>query len=161
MHFRPATEADIPAINAIYNEVVRNSVASFHLQEVDDNYRRRWLADHGPRFPAIVAEKDGNVIAWGCLSRWSEREAYDATCENSIFVTEGVRGQGVGKALLIELIRLARENGMHTIIARMSDGVDASIKLHKSLGYRRIGTMRQVGRKFDRLIDVHMYQLML
>lgn len=161
MHLRPATEADIAPINAIYNEVVRNSVAPFHLHEVDDDYRRRWLAEHGLRHPVIVAEQDGAVIAWGCLTQWSEREAYDATCENSIFVAESARGQGVGKALLAELIRLARENGMHTILARMSDGVEASIALHESLGYQRVGTMKEVGRKFGKLIDVHIYQLML
>lgn len=161
MRFRPATEADVPVINAIYNDVIRNSVASFHLRELGDDYRQRWLAERGPRYPVIIAEQDNRVVAWGCLTQWSEREAYDASCENSIFVADGVRGQGVGKALLTELIRLAREHGMHTILARMSDGVEASIALHESLGYKRIGTMKEVGRKFGRLIDVHIYQLML
>jgi phosphinothricin acetyltransferase len=109
----------------------------------------------------IVAELEGRVRGWASLSAWSERAAYDATCENSVYVAENSRGSGIGRALLSELVSLARGLEMHTIIARIAAGNPASERLHEVAGFAHVGTMREVGRKFGRLIDVHIYQLVL
>lgn len=158
---RPATQADLAAITAIYNEAIRNTTATFDTEEKSLDDRRVWLAGHGPRHPVIVAEQAGAVAGWGCLSPWSDRRAYADTCENSVYVGVSSRGRGVGAALLAELLRLARQNGMHTVIARIADGNPASEKLHRSAGFERVGVMREVGRKFGRRIGVQIWQRML
>jgi phosphinothricin acetyltransferase len=161
MKIRPATEADVPAITVIYNEAVRGTTATFDTEDKSIEDRRAWLAAHSGRYPVIVAELEGRVRGWACLSAWSDRAAYSATCENSVYVAENSRGSGIGRALLSELISLARGLEIHTIIARIASGNPASERLHEVAGFAQIGTMREVGRKFGRLIDVHVYQLML
>lgn len=158
---RTATEADLAAITAIYNDAIRNTTATFDTEEKTIENRRAWLAAHDDKHPVIVAVLNGAVVGWGSLSAWSDRRAYAATCENSVYVAANARGRGVGKALLAELIGRARQAGMHTIIARVAAGNPASDRLHEAAGFARIGVMREVGRKFGRLIDVHMFQLML
>jgi L-amino acid N-acyltransferase len=161
VRIRAATEGDVPAITVIYNEAVRNSTATFDtdVKSIDD--RRAWFAAHGPRHPLIVAELQGRVAGWACLTAWSERRAYDGTCENSVYIAETARGRGAGRALLAELIKLAREHEFHTIIARIADGNPVSERLHAAAGFTKVGTLREVGRKFGKLIDVHVYQLVL
>jgi L-amino acid N-acyltransferase YncA len=161
MKIRPATEADVPAITVIYNEAIRGSTATFDTDDKSIDDRRAWFASHGPRHPVIVAEHEGRVRGWACLNPWSDRKAYDATCENSVYVAEASRGSGLGRALLAELISLARRHEMHTIIARIAAGNPASERLHEAAGFTQVGSMREVGRKFGRMIDVHIYQLML
>ncbi|MBX3475804.1 MAG: N-acetyltransferase [Planctomycetes bacterium] len=158
---RPATEADLAAIAAIYNDAIRTTTATFDTEEKTLEDRRQWLASHDAKHPVIVAQMGDEVAGWGCLSAWSDRCAYAGTCENSVYVATSARGKGVGKALLAELVNLARQAGMHTMIARVAAGNPASERLHKGAGFVRIGVMREVGRKFGRLLDVTMYQLML
>lgn len=158
---RTANDTDVGAIAAIYNDAIRSTTATFDTEEKSVENRRQWLAGHNDKHPVIVAVENGAVVGWGSLSPWSDRCAYDATCENSVYVAANARGKGAGRALLAELIRRARQQGMHTILARVADGNPASERLHEGAGFQRIGTMREVGRKFGRLIDVHMYQLML
>lgn len=158
---RAATAADLPAITAIYNEAVRNTTATFDTVEKTVEDRRAWLDTHDSRYPVIVAELGGTIAGWGSLSRWSDRAAYDGTCENSVYVDASSRGKQIGAALLRELLAIARLQGLHTVIARIADGNPASLRLHERAGFARIGTMRQVGRKFGKLIDVHMYQFII
>lgn len=158
---RPATQADLPAITAIYNDAIRTTTATFDTEEKTLEDRRAWLATRDTRHPVIVAQLGGEVVGWGSLSAWSDRCAYAGTCENSVYVAATARGNGVGKALLAELVNIARKAGMHTIIARVAAGNPASERLHEAAGFVRIGVMREVGRKFGKLIDVAMYQLML
>jgi len=158
---RPATQADLPVITAIYNDAIRTTTATFDTEEKTLEDRRAWLATRDTRHPVIVAQLGGEVVGWGSLSAWSDRCAYAGTCENSVYVAATARGNGVGKALLAELVNIARKAGMHTIIARVAAGNPASERLHEAAGFVRIGVMREVGRKFGRLLDVTMYQLML
>ncbi|MHC4840573.1 MAG: GNAT family N-acetyltransferase [Planctomycetota bacterium] len=95
---RPATLDDCPRINEIYNHAILHTTASFHMQSVNLEYRENWIQQHGPRHPVIVAESAGKVVGWGCLSQWSERQAYDATCENSVFVDSEFQGQRLSPA---------------------------------------------------------------
>lgn len=161
METRRATSLDLPAIAAIYNDAIRTTTATFDTEEKTLDDRRAWLATHDAKHPVIVAQVGSEVVGWGSLSAWSDRCAYAATCENSVYVAAAARGKGVGKALLAELVNIARKAGMHTIIARVAAGNPASERLHEGAGFVRIGVMREVGRKFGRLLDVTMYQLML
>jgi len=161
MNIRTATEADLTAITAIYNEVIANSTATFDTEPRTDEGQREWFAAHGPEFPILVAERDGAVMGWASLTQWSRRPAYRGTVESSFYVQAEHRAQGVGRALKEALIAEARRLGFHTLLARVAEGSDESLHLNESLGFERIGTMKQVGRKFGRWLDVHVMQLML
>ncbi len=158
---RPATEADLAAITDIYNEAVQNTTATFDTETKTVEDRLAWYNAHGPRHPVLVIEQEGQVAGWGSLSAWSDRRAYDSTVETTIYIAATHRGLGLGTKLNNALIETARENGFHTVIARITAGSDASIRLHERCGFEHVGTMKEVGHKFGQHLDVHVMQLML
>ena len=158
---RPATEADLAAITDIYNEAVQNTTATFDTETKTVEDRLAWYNAHGPRHPVFVIEQDGQVAGWGSLSAWSDRRAYDGTVETTIYIAPTHRGLGLGTKLNNALIETAREIGFHTVIARITAGSVASIRLHERCGFEHVGTMKEVGHKFGQHLDVHVMQLML
>jgi phosphinothricin acetyltransferase len=94
------------------------------------------------------------VLGWASLSRWSEREGYARTAENSVYVHADAQGKGVGRALMLELLRSGEAQGVRLVIARINNGNEASVRFHESLGFQTIGVMARCGQKFGRVIDV-------
>lgn len=160
MKIRKATRRDVPAIRDIYNDAIAKTVATFDTEPKSLSDRRKWFLAH-KRHPVIVAVEGGEVLGYACLTRWSDRCAYDATAEDSVYIRESARGKGVGTALLRELMKAAKKGRFHMILARISDGNEPSVKLHERFGFTRIGTMRECGRKFGRLLDVVLMQALL
>ena len=160
---RTASLADAAEIAAIYNREVTTSTATFDLVERSVDDQRRWLEERSGAFCAIVAEHDPEpgVIGFAALSPYKERAAYRTAVEDSVYVHRDHTGTGVGKALLTRLIDIARESGFHTMIARIEASGEASIGLHRSCGFELLGIEREVGRKFNRWLDVAVMQLML
>jgi L-amino acid N-acyltransferase len=162
MQVRLAAAGDAEAIREIYNTEVTGSTVTFDLVPRTIEEQRAWLADHAGAHPAIVAVAgDGAVLGFASLSAYKERPAYATTVENSVFVHRDHRGEGVGKALLTELVRLARDHGFHTVIARIVGDNEASIRVHQAVGFQLVGVEREVGRKFGRWLDVVELQLLL
>ncbi len=155
---RPAVRQDIGRITEIYNEAILTTDATFDVEPRTESEQLAWFKGHGPRNPVLVAELDGAVIGWASLSEWSARQAYAGTCEVSVYVQEAFRGRGAGKLLLDAVMRAGECVGLHTVIARIVTGNDISIRLHESAGFEHIGTMREVGRKMGRLLDVRLMQ---
>jgi len=158
---RRATAGDLPAITGIYNEAVVKTTATFDTEPKSTGERRAWLAAHGPRHPVLVAEQDGSVVGWASLSEWSDRAAYADTAEVSVYVAESHRGQGIGRELLRALLAEAQEAGIHAAIGRVAEGNEASMRLLAHAGFEHVGTMREVGRKFGKLLDVCLMQKIL
>ncbi len=158
---RLAEACDAEAIAEIYNEAIRITTATFDTEAKSVENRLEWLNSHDERHPVFVAEADGKVVGWGALSSWSDRPAYNETAETSFYVAESFRGRGIGRALKRRLIDEARRFGFHTLLARAAEDSLASIHLNESCGFRLIGTMKEVGFKFGRRLDVHVMQLML
>jgi L-amino acid N-acyltransferase len=158
---RRAIESDAEAIAAIYNDAVLHTVATFDLEPRSLDAQRGWLREHTDPYAVFVAQGPSGVVGWASLSRWSERRAYAGTAEVSVYVDASWRGRKVGGALLTALVRQAVLSGLHTLLARVADGNPASLRLHAAQGFRTLGTMREVGRKFDRWIDVDLLQLPL
>jgi L-amino acid N-acyltransferase YncA len=152
---------DIPAITAIYNEAILTTTATFDTEPKTEAERRAWFEAHDERHPILVAEVDGVVAGWASLSKWSDRCAYDGAAETSFYVHSTHRGQGVGRTLKLAIIAEARRLGYHTLIARVAEGSEASLALNRECGFVLVGTLKQVGRKFGRLLDVHILQKML
>ena len=159
---RPASEADVPAIRDIYNYEVLNGTATFDTEPKSLEDRLAWLRElQRPPNAVLVAELDGKVLGWGCLHPYHTRPAYRFTTEDSVYIHHDHRGRGVGRLILARLVEIGRENGFHTIMAGMSEGNEASVRLHASFGFREVGIEREVGYKFERWLDVSWWQLML
>jgi len=157
---RPATEHDQSAILDIYNDAVINLTATFDEQPRSFDQQLAWFQKHGKNHPVIVSEENNVVTGWASLSPWSDRCAYDTTVEISVYVHKDHRGKGLGRKLLEKVLEDGRAAGNHTVIARITTENEISIRLHEKLGFQSIGTMKEVGFKFGRFLDVHMMQLM-
>ena len=155
---RPATIDDAPSIAAIYNDAVATTVATFDTEPRSLDAQRAWLREHTPPWAVWVAEASASVVGWASLSRWSERKAYDSTAEVSVYVAAERRGQGWGGRLLDRLVLESDAAGFHTLLARVADPNPVSLRLHLQRGFVPVGVMREVGRKFDRWVDVRLLQ---
>ena len=102
----------------------------------------------------VAATGEGEVVGFGSLSPYRPRAAYSTSVEDSVYVAEEFQGQGIGRAVLEELLRLAEAHGFHAVLARIAGDHEASVALHVSCGFELIGTEHEVGRKFGRWLDV-------
>ncbi len=161
MELRAATPADAAATAAIYNEEVTGSTVTFDLVTRSVEEQAEWLSARSGALEVVVAEIDGEIAGFASLSPFRERPAYRTTVEDSIYVHRDHRGAGVGKALLDEIVTVASSRGFHSVIARIVGGHDASIRLHRSVGFDHVGVEREVGRKFGRWLDVVVMQKLL
>lgn len=161
MKIRLARNDDLNAIVAIYNEAISETATTFDTETKTVESQREWFNKHQGKHPIYVCENESEVVGWASLSSWSDRCAYSDTAENSVYVFKKHHGKGFGKALMKILVDSAREHKIHTVVARISDGNEASIALHKQFGFKEIGVMKEVGKKFGRLINVNLMQLMV
>ena len=159
---RPATEADLPAIAAIYNHEIANSVATFDLEPPTLTYWHDRLGSDHPGDHLLVAESpDADVLGYAYSWSFRPRPAYYRTRETSVYLDPAARGLGVGRVLYEGLLRAMAGAGVHTAVAMVALPNPASVALHESVGFEYVGTMRQVGHKFDRYIDAAWYQKLL
>ncbi len=170
MRIRPATPADAAATAAVYNHWVETSTFTFDLRTRTVEDQAAWLGERSGVLEVLVAEVDegelgpdapAGVVGFASLSPYRDRPAYRTTVEDSVYVHPGARGAGVGRALLDELVAVAGARGFHAVMARIVGGHDASIALHRRVGFDAVGTEREVGRKFGRWLDVVVMQLLL
>jgi L-amino acid N-acyltransferase YncA len=158
---RPALPDDAAAIAAIYNLEVATSTATFDLVPRSLEEQRAWLAARSGAFAAIVAVDAGAVIGFASLSPYKERAAYRTTVEDSVYVDRAHHGRGVGRRLLDHVVEVAAASGFHAVMARIEAGGTASRALHAACGFELVGVEREVGRKFNRWLDVAVMQRLL
>jgi phosphinothricin acetyltransferase len=156
---RPASLADLAAITAIYNEAILTTTGTFDTEPKNEHERQAWFEAHGPRHPVLVAEWAGQVVGWASLTKWSDRLAYAGTAEISLYIHSTHRDRGIGKELIAVLMQEGHKAGLHTLIARIASGNEASMRLLRAVGFEQIGVMREVGWKFGQLLDIHLMQL--
>lgn len=175
MRLRLMQLVDAEQVREIYNHEVAAGTNTFDMVARTLESQRAWIQRHQGAHPAIVAvepaENSGTgtetgtetetVLGFGSVSPYRDRAAYATTVENSVYVRADRRGQGVGGALLAELVRLAAAQGFHAVIARISSENEASVALHRRCGYELVGIEREVGRKHGHWLDVVELQKML
>lgn len=158
---RLADADDAAAIRRIRNDAVEHSTAIWtsHIQTGTES--RLWLAGFLERASMWVAESDGTVVGFACWGPWREKDGYRFTVESSVYVLDSHQGHGLGHALMSALIPAARASGAHVIIANIEAGNHGSIALHRRLGFTLIGTLPDVGTKFDRWLGLTIMHLAL
>jgi phosphinothricin acetyltransferase len=160
LHLRPATAADLPAIQAIYAPEVLEGTATFELQPPDAAEIGTRLAKvEEQRLPWLVAELSGTVAGYAYAAPYRDRPAYRFTVEDSVYVARTARGHGLGRALLKAVVDSARAAGMRQMVAVIGDTAnESSIRLHEACGFSHVGTLRDVGFKFGRWLDTVLMQ---
>ncbi|WEK51633.1 MAG: GNAT family N-acetyltransferase [Candidatus Kaistia colombiensis] len=152
---RPATEADLPAILAIYNDAVVNTAAIWNDDLVDLDNRIAWFrARTGQGFPVLVAVEGEHVLGYASYGDFRAFQGYRFTVENSIYVAPSARGKGAGSALLSALVDAAKEQGKHVMVAGIEAGNAVSIRLHERQGFVETARMPELGFKFGRYLDL-------
>jgi len=159
---RSARENDLPEILEIYNDIILNTTAIYQYTPQTLDMRRAWYETRlKDGLPVFVAESEGRVAGFSSYGPFRAWPAYKYTVENSVYVASEQREKGIGKLLLAPLIRTARENDLHAIIAGIDGSNVASIKLHQSFGFEEVAHFRQVGYKFGRWLDLKFMELLL
>ena len=160
MPIRDAAPADLPAITAIYAHHVLHGGGTFEEVPPDEaEMAARFARVRERGWAWLVAEESGAVLGFAYFAQFRDRAAYRHAAEDSVYVRDDVRGQGVGKALVAELLRRAEAAGYRQMLAVIGDSENVgSIGLHASLGFRHVGVMRAVGAKFGRWLDVVIMQ---
>jgi L-amino acid N-acyltransferase len=159
---RDATADDLPAILAIYNDVIATTTAVYRDEPADLEDRRIWWQGRVTQgYPVLVADEDGAVQGFASFGDFRAWPGYRFTVEHTVHVRSECRGQGVGAALMTVLLARGRALGKHVMMA----GVDAenagSIRFHERLGFEQVGHLREVGFKFGRRLDLVFLQRML
>jgi phosphinothricin acetyltransferase len=158
VHVRDATEADLPAVAEIYAYETEFSYSTF---ETEERPLQAWAHKLHGHYPFLVAEEGGSVLGYAYASEFRDRPAYHRTVETSVYIHRDARGRRLGSLLYDALLARLSADRFHTALALIALPNDASVQLHLRTGFEHVGTMREVGDKQDRMIDVGVYQRML
>jgi phosphinothricin acetyltransferase len=143
---RLATPTDAAAITAIYNEGIADRVATFETEPRTQEQLATQIVDKGDRFPTVVVERDGRVVAWASAGAYRSRPAYAGVAEHSVYVARAARGTGAGRAALEALCRAYAERGFWKIVSRIFPENTASLALHERCGFRVVGVYQRHGK---------------
>ena len=160
---RSCRETDLSAIQEIYAVEVLKSTASFEIEPPDiEELKRRMRRVKEARLPYLVTDIDCQIAGFAYVTPYRPRPAYRYTVESSIYVARWTQGQGIGTQLLQELVAACTNIGIRQMIAIIGGAENvASIRIHEKTGFKKIGTLKNVGWKFEAWIDTVVMQLAL
>ncbi|WP_426437493.1 N-acetyltransferase family protein [Bradyrhizobium genosp. P] len=162
MTIRPATEQDVPAITAIYNEAVANSNAVWTEKQDTEAERLAWMkARQALGYPVLVAAEGSTVLGYGTFGDFRAWPGYRYSVEHSVYIHADHRGRGLGRVIVDELVAAATALGKHVLIAGIDGSNPASLRLHAQAGFIEVGRMPELGRKFGRWLDLVFMQRIL
>lgn len=159
---RDATVADLDAMLAIYNDVLATSTSIFSDIARSQAEQQQWFEDRRKQErPVLVACLDDVVVGYASYGPFRTWPGYRHTVENSIYLAPSARGQGIGTRLLGTLLERAEQQRLHAVIAGIDGDNLTSMRLHEKLGFTKVAELKEVGRKFDRWLDLVFYQRIL
>lgn len=163
VRIRVAEERDVPYFRDIYNYEIEHTTVIFDIHPKSMEDRMMWFRAHNRgNHPLLAAEADGRAVGYASLSSYRPYEAYNETVELSVYVDRAYRGRGIGNLLMGAILAGARErDDVHTVISVITSDNVPSIRLHERFGFCCCGTMREMGSKFGKLLDIVNYQLMV
>jgi L-amino acid N-acyltransferase YncA len=143
---RLATVDDAVAIARIHNEGIADRIATFETEPRTAAHVAAAMAEKGDRYPTVVVEHDGEVVAWAGAGPYRDRPAYAGVAEHSVYVARAARGSGAGRVALDELCRVYAERGFWKIVSRIFPENTASLALHERCGFRVVGIYQRHGK---------------
>lgn len=152
---------DAERIASIYNKYVSATTITFETEPVTTEEMRGRVETISSAFPYFVYEYDGVVLGYCYAHLWKEREAYSKTLETTVYLAPETCHQGIGSQLMRHLIEDCRRRGYHALIACVTADNLSSLQFHRRLGFRQVSIFTEVGRKFDRWLDVIDLELVL
>jgi L-amino acid N-acyltransferase YncA len=138
-----ATERDADAIARIHNEGIADRIATFETEPRTADGVAHGLRERAGRWPTVVVEREGRVIAWASASPYRERPCYRGVAEFSVYVARDARGTGAGRAAMDALVRECEARGMWKLLSRVFPENEASRRLLAKAGFREVGTYRR------------------
>ena len=157
---RRVEPGDLSALTEIYNHYIHNTAYTFDLRPKSLDERKEWMRVFQPvgRWQCFVAVKEGQPIGWANSGKFREKDAYYATVETSIYLAPDEVGQGIGRRLYTTLFEALVGQDVHRAIGCLTMPNQASVALHKAMGFVHVGDFHEVGRKFNRFWDVAWYE---
>lgn len=152
---RDATISDLPAIQEIFNQVISSGNVIYQNKLFTAADMTPWFQNKKDKgYPIIVAEHDGRTIGFGACDSFRARECYNTTSELAVHIHHDYRGQGLGTKIIKTLEQKSKTQGIHSLIACIDSGNTGSIRLHERLGFRLVGTMKEVAHKNGQWLDL-------
>ena len=162
MIIRNFEEKDVKAMTDIYNYHIQNTTVVFETAPFSEEKMHGMIAEIALNYPVIIAESDdGETIGYAYIHSWKSKPAYKTTAESTLYVREDMKGKGVGKKLLDELIDRSRATGIHALVACITADNSESIRFHLRNGFKKVSHFSEVGRKFDRWLDIEDFELII
>jgi len=158
---RAVEVTDAERVAAIYNHYIEHTIVTFEEEPLPVEAVAARIARFMADYPWLVYERDGRVAGYAYAAPWHERSAYRRSAETTVYVDADSLRLGIGSALYQALLQILRERGYHSAAGGIALPNDASVALHEKLGFRKVAHFGEVGRKFDRWIDVGYWQLLL
>ncbi len=161
MKIRSVQEVDLENIVKLYNFFIENTVVTFETEPIAVSEMKSRIDNILCKYPFLIAEVDSEFVGYAYATRWKERAAYFATVESTVYLNSKFHGKGFGYALYSALLSELKKSDTHSVIGGIADKNAASIALHTKCGFKPIGTLKEVGFKHDRWIDVSYFQKIL
>ncbi len=160
---KPCTEKQLPEILAIFNDAILNSTALYEYKIRTLERMNAWYADKiKGNYPVVGAfDNNGALLGFSTYGMFRVQPAYKYTVEHSVYVRSDVRGSGLGKVLLHEIVKKAKEQNFHVLVGVIDASNAVSMKLHENEGFVLTGIMKESGYKFGKWLDAAFYQLIL
>lgn len=158
IEFEEVTEKDFEFIKEIYDYYIENSTATYYTESISTDELMTFIPCGNAKYKSYMIYANCEVCGFCYLSQYKKRQAYDRTAEVSVYLDQGFTGKGIGSAALRQLENAARKMGIAVLIGIISGDNEISIKLFERNGYEKCGHFKQIGEKFNKVLDVVSYQ---
>ncbi len=156
---RPFDIKDIKVLLDIYNYYVLNTIVTFDIKALSLETFTEKVNHINAKYPFIVFEENGNILGYAYGSKWRPKPAYNHTVESTVYVKHGEHGKQIGSKLYAELLSLLKQENYHVVLGGLTLPNEASVKLHEKFGFKQVAHFKEVGKKFDKWLDVGFWQL--
>jgi len=158
-----AKNKDLNGINDIYNYYISNTAYTFDINQITIEEKKEWFHQfkNSETSICLVGYENDDLVGFVCSTKFREKEAYDQSLETSVYISKKFKGRGFGKKLMFELITRLKSTNIKNLYALITYPNETSIKLHKTLNFKKVGTLNNVGYKFKKYWSVHIYELKL